>query len=71
MDRQAVQSSTIKSVGYDEADKVLEVEFHSGGVYTYANVEPKAHAALMGAPSVGKHFHQNIRGAHPSQRRED
>ncbi len=33
MDKIAVQSSDINSIGYDEINKTLEIEFHSGGVY--------------------------------------
>jgi hypothetical protein len=40
----------------------LEVEFHSGKVYRYAGVSASDAAALMGAPSIGKHFGQHVRG---------
>ena len=32
MERQPVKSTNVKAVGYDEEQKVLEVEFKSGGV---------------------------------------
>ena len=44
MDRIAVISSNVKSVGYDADDKALEVEFHPGKdgeprIYRYTPVE--------------------------------
>jgi hypothetical protein len=35
MEQIPVSSSTVKSVGYDEASAILRVEFKSGGVYQY------------------------------------
>lgn len=60
MTRAPVASSSIKSVGHD--GETLEVEFHSGKVYRYAGVSRAAHDALLGAPSIGKHFGQHVRG---------
>jgi hypothetical protein len=66
MERKAVKSSNIVSVGYDHASKTLEVEFKSGGVYRYADVTPERHAAMMAAPSVGSFHHTHfIKTKHP------
>lgn len=62
MNRTPVKSSNIRSVGYDAAAKRLAVEFSSGTVYHYEDVPPEAHAALMSADSIGKHFGTAIRG---------
>jgi hypothetical protein len=35
MDRQRVNSSNLRSVGYDEEESVLEIEFQAGPVYRY------------------------------------
>lgn len=61
MQRNAVQSSNIRSVGYDPIDRVLEIEFSSGSVYQYAGVEPDVVTDLMAAPSIGSHFGRYIR----------
>ena len=61
MDRQPVQSSSIKSVGYDADTRTLEIEFPSGAVYHHYDVPPEAHQALMSAESVGKHYGAHIR----------
>jgi len=62
MQRQPVQSSLLKSVGYSPEDETLEVEFVKGGVYKYKQVSSQTHAELMSAPSLGSHFARNIRG---------
>lgn len=59
-----VHSSNIQSVGYDDATRELEVHFTNGGKYRYANVDPRTHAQLVAAKSVGSHFHQHIKSAY-------
>ena len=60
MNRIPVKSSNVASVGYDEANQILEVAFKSGAIYQYPGVEPQTHADLMGAESIGGFVHQNI-----------
>jgi hypothetical protein len=66
--RTEVQSSNVRSIGYDAARRILHVEFNSkdarmpGRVYEYQNVPPEEHAALLNAPSIGAHFTRVIRG---------
>lgn len=62
MDRTPVISSNVKSVGYDPAAQLLEVEFMNGGVYQYKGVPPEAHQELMEAGSIGSHLASNIKG---------
>lgn len=64
MERQKVKSSNIASVGYDETTRILEVEFHNGGIYQYLNVPPQDYAELIEADSVGKFFHSRIRSTY-------
>ena len=62
VDLKPVESSNIAAVGYDPDGQTLHVKFKgSGQVYTYADVAPEQHEALMGADSIGTHFHANIR----------
>jgi len=61
MIRQSVNSSNIKSIGYDSGSNTLEIEFHSGGVYQYFNVPELVYKELMQAPSHGSYFHRHIR----------
>ena len=61
LNRQSVQSSNLRSVGYDPITKILEIEFHSGGIYQYTNVSESIHSALINAPSKGKYFARYIK----------
>ena len=60
MNRQPVQSSNIRSVGYDATAQTLEIEFHSGGIYHYFEVPESVHLGLLAAPSKGTYFHERI-----------
>ncbi len=60
--RTAVESSALRSVGYDAGARVLEIEFVGGAVYTYADVPASVHRELMDAPSHGRYFGRAVRG---------
>ena len=61
MKRQSVESSNLRSIGYDEDKEILEVEFLHGGIYQYIDVPKDEYEGLMGADSHGKYFSANIR----------
>ena len=61
MDRKAVRSTNIASVGYDAGTMTLEIEFRSGGVYQYAGVPEKRYESLMKASAIGSYFHREIK----------
>ncbi|MEG2250480.1 MAG: KTSC domain-containing protein [Cetobacterium sp.] len=56
-----VSSSNIHSVGYNPDNKILEIQFHSGGIYQYINVPQKTHTNLISASSIGSFFHQYVK----------
>lgn len=58
----AVESTTLATVGYDEAGELLQLEFRSGAVYQYFGVPPAVYGALLEAPSKGQYFNRAIRG---------
>lgn len=58
---QPVNSSSIEAVGYDEPSRTLHVRFNSGTHYSYPNVDPEEHRALVEADSIGAHFSKHIR----------
>ena len=41
VERLSVKSRILRSVGYDDSKKILEIEFSSGYVYQYSGVPPK------------------------------
>jgi hypothetical protein len=61
MRRQPVVSSVIRTVGHDDSNNVLEVEFRNGRVYHYYRVPRTAFKALVQAESVGGYFNTEIR----------
>jgi len=60
MNRESVDSSNVKSVGYDLQTQTLEAEFSSGAVYQYEGVSPELHQSLMDADSIGGFLRTNI-----------
>jgi hypothetical protein len=61
MRRTRVTSSVIASVGYAARARRLEIEFVSGRVYQYLDVEADTFADLLAAPSKGTYFNAHIR----------
>ena len=64
MDRENVQSSNLKSIGYDSNSSTLEVEFNSGVIWQYYDVLESTYYELKSASSIGKYFNANIKGSH-------
>ena len=60
MDRKRVNSSKIRSVGYDERAQTLEIEFTNGEVLQYLRVSHETHRRLMAAPNAAAYFEDNI-----------
>jgi len=61
VERLSVKSRILRSVGYDDSTKILEIEFHTGLVYQYSGVPPKVYADLMHSNEVGKYFSEKVR----------
>jgi hypothetical protein len=61
MVRQPVSSSNLRSVGYEPARRLLEIEFHHGGVYQYTGVPEPVYRGLMGAGSKGSYHADHIK----------
>ena len=68
MDRQPVQSSNLRSIGYDSGLKILEVEFHTWGIYQYVNVPLEIFTGLINASSKGTFHHRFIKNIFPHRR---
>ena len=71
MKRVALQSSSLRSLGYDPEQQILEVEFSSGALYRYEAVPPEVVQALLAADSLGRHFNQVFKPQHYRYRRID
>jgi KTSC domain len=66
MDRLPIDSTLIRSVGYDFANSILDVELLPGGrVYRYFDVPLSIYNELMAADSKGSYFNESIRDLYP------
>jgi hypothetical protein len=66
MERQPVESSLIRSVGYDLAGSILEIELiEPNRLYTFYDVPFSVYDELMDAPSKGRYFNDFIRDLYP------
>jgi hypothetical protein len=68
MERKRVNSSRIRSVGYEPKSQALEVEFSDGRVCVYSGVSPEVHRQFMAAPSATSFFEDKIDESYPSKR---
>lgn len=58
----AVDSSTISRMAYDEARKVLSVEFKNGSRYEYYDLPAHLFQQMRAAASKGQFLSANIKG---------
>jgi len=68
MERKRLNSSKIRSVGYDERQQVLEIEFGTGEILQYLRVSHETHRRLMAAPNAAAYFEDNIAEDYTSRR---
>ncbi|MGI0027463.1 MAG: KTSC domain-containing protein [Nitrosopumilaceae archaeon] len=57
MERIRIKSNNLRSVGYDESMRILEIEFDHGGIYQYFGVPKKIYDDLMKSESSYGQFH--------------
>jgi len=62
IEMQAVESSNILEIGYDEDGEVLYITFNSGITYSYDMVPVAVYEEFLKADSVGQYFNKNIKG---------
>lgn len=68
MKRQKIKSSNLASVGYDPANKFLDVEFVKGGLYRYYDVPDDKFKGMMSSESHGKYFSAEIKNTYNSEK---
>lgn len=64
MERVAVGSSNISSIGYDPDTETLEIEFLNGSIYQYYDLPEHIYDELMSAGSHGGYLASNIKGTY-------
>ena len=68
MERKRVNSSRIRSVGYDERNQVLENELSNSDVTQYSRVSPEIHRRFMAAPNPTSYFDDKIAEEYTARR---
>jgi len=68
MERKRVNSSKIRSAGYDPKAQLLEIEFSDGKILTFRGVSPEVHRQFVAAPSPTSFFEDKIDESFPSTR---
>ncbi len=68
MNRMNVESSNLRSIGYDIDSSTLEVEFKSGAVWQYFDVPESLWYEFEGAESKGIFFNREILRQYPESR---
>jgi hypothetical protein len=66
--RQVIESSSLRSIGYDRTTHTLEVEFLNGRIYRYAAVPDSVWFELRHSESKGKFFQDRVRDQFVAQR---
>ena len=67
MRRERVESSVLRSIGYDADTAELEIEFTSGDVYRYFAVPARVHRELLAADSPGAYFNTHVSDKYPTR----
>jgi hypothetical protein len=57
----AVDSTLLRTIGYDATRQLLQIEFQNRSLYQYFAVPEAVYEELIQAPSKGTYFNQCIR----------
>jgi hypothetical protein len=60
MERKKVNSSNIRTVGYETSSQTLEVELSDGTIWEYSRVPSEVHRRFMAAPTMISYYRDNI-----------
>ena len=63
-----VDSSMIRSAGYDSEKKKLNVKFNDGHTYVFSGVPNSVYQDLMKSDSAGGHFNASVRGKYSHEK---
>ena len=60
MERKKVNSSQIRSVGYEAGSQTLEVEMSDGTIWQYTRVPTEVYRRFLAAPTITSYYRDNI-----------
>lgn len=61
MKRNTVSSTTMRTVGYDHVQNILEIEFIDNDIYQYLDVPFEVYNGLVNGDSLGKYLNEVIK----------
>ncbi len=61
MEREYIESTMIRSIGYDSSTSILEIEFNSGVIWQYFDFPESSWYDFINSESKGKYFHREIK----------
>jgi hypothetical protein len=64
----AVNSTAIRSVGYDDKAQQLDIVLRESGAYRYSNVPTSVVMQFLASPSKGRFYGSNIKGQYESKK---
>jgi hypothetical protein len=67
MERKVLHGSRLRSAGYDERARRLEIEFADGGVRVYKEVPAEVARRLFSAPNAGAYWEDRIADEYPAE----
>ena len=67
MERHAIVSRALVSVGYEDGARELQVEFRSGHVYSYSGVPRSVYDWLLRVPNKELFVTRQVRGHYPER----
>jgi KTSC domain len=68
MERKKVNSTHVRSIGYEPKDQILEIEFFSGSIMQYSRVSSEIHRRLMASTSMKSFIEDNIQDSFSEKR---
>lgn len=68
MERKYIESSMLRSAGYDPNTSTLELEFNNGAVWQYYDFPESLWYEFDTADSKGKFFHREIKNQYSESR---
>ena len=60
MERKNIESTMIRSIGFDSENSILEIEFNSGAIWQYFDFPESEWYEFENAESQGKYFNREI-----------
>jgi hypothetical protein len=68
IERKRLNSSKLRSAGYDEKSRILEIEMSNGDVFQYTGVYPEVYRRFVAAPNPTSFFDDKIAEEYSSKR---